>query len=55
LAASEPEACIAPLVTWGWNEARALAFGQWLSRQLGVDFHGIQEEGISAADITAPV
>jgi hypothetical protein len=30
------------LVTWGWTEAKARAFGQWLSEQLGVEFKGIQ-------------
>ena len=30
------------LVTWGWTEAKACAFGQWLSEQLGVEFKGIQ-------------
>jgi hypothetical protein len=26
------------LVAWGWTEARARAFGQWLGQQLGVEF-----------------
>ena len=30
------------LITWGWTEAKARAFGQWLSEQLGVEFKGIQ-------------
>jgi hypothetical protein len=30
------------LVTWGWTEAKACAFGQWLSGQLGVEFKGVQ-------------
>jgi hypothetical protein len=30
------------LVTWGWTEGKARAFGQWLSEQLGVEFRGIQ-------------
>jgi hypothetical protein len=34
----------APLVTWGWNEAKARAFGEWLSRELGAEFDGVQDE-----------
>jgi hypothetical protein len=30
------------LVTWGWTEAKASAFGKWLSGQLEVEFKGIQ-------------
>lgn len=40
--AAEPP--VMPLVSWGWNEEKARAFGQWLSGELGVEFKGIQEE-----------
>jgi hypothetical protein len=33
-----------PLVTWGWSEQKARAFGQWLSQELGVEFKGVEEE-----------
>jgi hypothetical protein len=29
------------LVTWGWTETKARAFGHWLSEQLGVEFRGV--------------
>ncbi|HEX4120032.1 MAG TPA: hypothetical protein VH619_05330 [Verrucomicrobiae bacterium] len=32
------------LVTWGWTEAKARPFAQWLSEQLGVEFKGVQPE-----------
>jgi hypothetical protein len=32
------------LVRWGWSEAKARAFAQWLSEQLAVEFKGIQGE-----------
>jgi hypothetical protein len=32
------------LITWGWSEAKARAFSQWLSHELGVEFKGIEEE-----------
>jgi len=39
---SEPQPM--KLVTWGWSEARARAFSQWLSQQLQVEFKGIEAE-----------
>jgi hypothetical protein len=41
-----PEAQSRPmkLITWGWTEAKARAFSQWLSQELGVEFKGIEEE-----------
>jgi hypothetical protein len=42
--ANEPELPTIRLVTWGWTEAKARAFGQWLSGQLGVEFKGIQAD-----------
>jgi len=42
-ATPETEQCAA-LVTWGWSEGRALAFGEWLSGQLAAEFQGIQDE-----------
>jgi hypothetical protein len=48
VAAPDSDRRVAALVTWGWSEARALAFGEWLSRQLDTEFHGIQEEGLPA-------
>ncbi len=32
------------LITWGWTEPKARAFGRWLSGQLGVEFKGIEGE-----------
>ncbi len=32
------------LVTWGWTEARARSFTQWLGQELGVEFKGIEDE-----------
>jgi hypothetical protein len=32
------------LITWGWSEAKARAFSQWLSQELGVEFKGVEEE-----------
>ncbi len=29
------------LLRWGWTEAKARAFGQWLSEQLGVELRGV--------------
>jgi hypothetical protein len=52
LAAPEPQRRIAALVTWGWSEGRALAFGEWLSHQLEAEFQGIQDEEISVANET---
>jgi len=37
------------LITWGWSEQRARSFGQWLSRELDVDFKGIEEESAECA------
>jgi hypothetical protein len=34
----------ATLVGWGWSEEKARAFGLWLSRHLGIEFIGAQEE-----------
>ena len=33
-----------PLVTWGWDEERALAFGHWLSDKLNARFIGVEDE-----------
>jgi hypothetical protein len=33
-----------PLVRWGWTEARATAFAQWLSVRMGIPFTGAEEE-----------
>jgi hypothetical protein len=38
------------LVTWGWSEKRAEAFSRWLSRELGVEFKGIEEEDPAPAN-----
>jgi hypothetical protein len=35
------------LVRWGWTEAKARAFAQWLSDQLGVEFKGIQSDPLA--------
>ena len=32
------------LITWGWSEAKARAFSEWLSRELNVEFKGVEEE-----------
>jgi hypothetical protein len=32
------------LVNWGWPKDRAVGFGQWLSKELGVDYRGTEEE-----------
>jgi hypothetical protein len=33
-----------PLITLGWSGEKAQAFSQWLSRELGVEFKGVEEE-----------
>jgi hypothetical protein len=38
---SESERPNVRLITWGWSEAKAFAFCQWLSGQLGVEFKGV--------------
>jgi hypothetical protein len=43
-AAPNSEPAPMKLVTWGWSEARARAFSQWLSGQLQVRFKGVEEE-----------
>jgi hypothetical protein len=40
------------LVAWGWTEARARAFGQWLGQQLGVEFR--EEAANEAGRETGP-
>jgi hypothetical protein len=40
---NEPGSPAIKLVTWGWTESKARAFGQWLSEQLGVEFTGIHQ------------
>lgn len=32
------------LVNWGWSRERAEAFSQWLSKELGVEFKGVEDE-----------
>jgi len=41
---SEAESNPMKLITWGWSEAKARAFSQWLSQELGVEFKGVEEE-----------
>ena len=35
---------IEPLVTWGWREARALAFVEWLSKELVIELCPVEDE-----------
>ena len=35
--------CTLDLVNWGWTEAKARSFANWLSQKLGVRFKGMED------------
>jgi hypothetical protein len=56
LTGAQGESRTVSLITWGWSEARAVAFGEWLGTQLDAEFLGIQSEALPvAAEVKVPV